>query len=116
MNREINTATGDYTDSNIKTLKNSVYIRLNTPLGSWWADKNLGSLLHTLQREKDVSRIGLLAQQYAEEALQPLISSGRASEIIVDYQQNKNGLLILLINVTDSNNNTFQLQHEIKII
>ncbi|MEX4016600.1 hypothetical protein MZA95_02685 [Haemophilus influenzae] len=34
-----------------------------------------------------MSRIGLIAQQYAEEALQPLIDDGRAEEIIVNHTQ-----------------------------
>nr|MDN1656773.1 hypothetical protein [Escherichia coli] len=34
---------------------NAVYLRLATPLGSYWADALLGSRLHELKREKDVS-------------------------------------------------------------
>ena len=54
-------------------LANAVYLRLMTPLGSYWADPTLGSRLHELQREKDVSRVAVLARQYAEEALAPLV-------------------------------------------
>ncbi|EQA94854.1 phage GP46 family protein, partial [Glaesserella parasuis 29755] len=68
MDREISPLTRDYTSKNINTLQNAVYIRLTTPLGSWWADGRVGSLLHLIKREKDLSRVGLLAQQYAEEA------------------------------------------------
>ncbi|WP_242671874.1 phage GP46 family protein [Stutzerimonas kirkiae] len=39
---------------------------------------SLGSRLHELQRCKDLARIGKLAQQYAEQALQPLLDDGRA--------------------------------------
>ena len=87
--------TGDYTSKQISTLQNAVYIRLTTPLGTWWADGRVGSLLHTIPKEKDLRHVGPLAQQYAEEALQPLIDDGRAAEIIVTYTQPHKGLLIL---------------------
>jgi len=60
MDKELNPLTGDYTGRAVKNLQNAVYIRLRTPLGTWWADKSIGSLLHLLQREKDVARVGLL--------------------------------------------------------
>ena len=81
MDKELNPGTGDYTGRTVDTLQNAVYIRLMTPLGSWWADKTLGSLLHLLQREKDLQRVSLLAEQYADEALQPIVKSGRADKI-----------------------------------
>lgn len=62
MDKELNPDTGDYTGRTVDTLQNAVYIRLMTPLGSWWADKTLGSLLHLLQREKDLQRVSLLAE------------------------------------------------------
>ncbi|MDP0010424.1 hypothetical protein Q7401_10835, partial [Glaesserella parasuis] len=62
MDREISPLTRDYTSKNINTLQNAVYIRLTTPLGSWWVDGRVGSLLHLIKREKDLSRVGLLAQ------------------------------------------------------
>ncbi|MBH5842610.1 phage GP46 family protein [Neisseria meningitidis] len=83
MDKELNPGTGDYTGRTVDTLQNAVYIRLMTPLGSWWADKTLGSLLHLLQREKDLQRVSLLAEQYADEALQPIVKSGRADKITV---------------------------------
>lgn len=116
MEREISPSTGDYTLSEIDTLQNAVYIRLTTPLGSWWASVRVGSLLHTLQREKDVARVGRLAQQYAEEALQPLIKDGRAKSIQVSYEQPHNGYLMLHISIIDNRgrNNTFK--HPVKVI
>lgn len=65
MDTWIDPATGDYTGARISRLENAVYLRLMTPLGSWWADTSLGSRLHELAREKDVPRIALLARQYA---------------------------------------------------
>lgn len=64
-------------------LANAVYLRLMTPLGSYWADPSLGSRLHELQREKDVPRMAVLAKQYAESALKPLLDDGRALRIEV---------------------------------
>ena len=116
MDREISPLTGDYTSKTIHTLQNAVYIRLTTPLGSWWADGRVGSLLHTIQREKDLDRVGLLAQQYAEEALEPLLKDGRASEITVSYKQPKNGVLILLIRVFDNRGEYFEFKHPVKLI
>lgn len=116
MDRKISPHTGDYTLKQTSTLQNAVYIRLTTPLGSWWADGRVGSLLHTLQREKDVERVGLLAQQYAEEALKPLLDDGRASEIVVTHEQPKNGMLYLFIRVTDSRGNPFEFKHPVKLI
>lgn len=116
MDREISPLTRDYTSKNIHSLQNAVYIRLTTPLGSWWANGRVGSLLHTLEREKDVDRVGLLAQQYAEEALQPLIDDGRASDIQVTYEQLKDGHLILLIKVIDNRGQSFDFNYPVKLI
>ena len=116
MDREISPLTGDYTSKTISTLQNAVYIRLTTPLGSWWADGRVGSLLHTIQREKDLSRVGRLAVQYAEEALQSLLDDGRASEIIVTHEQPLDGTLNLFIQVTDNRGETVTFKHPVKII
>ena len=80
---ELDPTTCDYTWSQLSHLANAVYIRLMTPLGSWWADPSLGSRLHELQREKDLARVRILAVQYSEAALAPLLTSGRARSIRV---------------------------------
>ena len=116
MDREISPLTGDYTNQHISTLQNAVYIRLTTPLGSWWANGRVGSLLHTIQREKDLSRVGMLAQQYAEEALQPLLDDGRANEIVVTHEQPHNGKVILSISVTDSRGEQYMFKHPVNVI
>ncbi len=116
MDREISPLTRDYTSDKIDTLQNAVYIRLTTPKGSWWADGTLGSLLHLIQREKDLSRVGLLAQQYAEEALQPIIDDGRAKSIVVTNEQPKDGSLNLLISVIDNRGVKFEFKHPVKLV
>lgn len=116
MDREISPLTGDYTSETIDTLQNAVYIRLYTPLGTWWADGRVGSLLHTLQRKKDLEHVGQLAQQYAEEALQPLLDDNRAKEIVVTYSQPKDRSLTLIITVTDNRGRKFTFEHPVKLI
>ncbi|OOF59408.1 phage GP46 family protein [Rodentibacter myodis] len=116
MDREISPLTGDYTNKQISTLANAAYIRLTTPLGSWWADGRVGSLLHLIPKEKDLSRVGLIAQQYAEEALQPLIDDGRAEEITVNHTQPHNGTVILAISIRDNRGDIYQFKHPVKVI
>ena len=93
MDAGINPTTGDLTGKRINTLANAVYIRLTTPLGSWWKDPGLGSRLHELRRSKDLPQIGKLARQYSEQALQPLLDDGRARSISITYEQPHNCLL-----------------------
>ncbi len=52
MDALIDSSTGDYAGTSTTTLANAVYLRLMTPLGSWWDDTTLGSRLHELNREK----------------------------------------------------------------
>ncbi|WOA52493.1 phage GP46 family protein [Dickeya solani] len=100
MDNLLNPTTGDYTGTATATLANAVYIRLMTPLGSWWAVPGLGSKLHLLAREKDVGRVYTLARQYAAEALQPLVDDGRATSIDVATEASDNGWLNLIVDVT----------------
>ncbi|MEW9901069.1 phage GP46 family protein, partial [Chitinivorax sp. PXF-14] len=81
-------------------LANAVYLRLMTPLGSYWADPQLGSRLHELQRHKDVGRVAMLARQYAEQALAPLLADGRATAVAVESERPGNGRLHLRITLT----------------
>ena len=94
----INPVTGDYAQADADRpgtlardpadgLANAVYLRITTPLGSWWADPTLGSRLHELVREKDVARVQRLAQLYAEQALQPLLDDGRVSSLSVQTER-----------------------------
>ncbi len=83
----MNPTTGDLTGQRINTLANAVYIRLMTPLVSWWADPTLGSRLQELRREKDRPRVGILAKQYAEQALQTVLDDGRAKKITITAEQ-----------------------------
>lgn len=115
MEKELNPITGDYTGNTINHLQNAIVIRLRTPLGTWWADATIGSQLHLLQREKDLERVALLAKQYAEESLQPIIDDGRADEITVSTSRPKNGWLILHIRVQTAQGG-FDYDHRVPII
>lgn len=101
MQPEIDTATGDYTGDRISGLANAVFLRLMTPRGSYWGIAEFGSRLHELAREKDVARVALLAEQYARDALQPLIDDGRAAAVDVAAARS-GGRLTLHVVVRDA--------------
>lgn len=115
MDQNISTATGDYTQTRVYSLQNAVYLRLETPLGSYWADPLLGSRLHELKREKDVPRVQLLAGQYSRQALQPLLDDGRAQTITVDTEKGPAGWLFLWIQVTDASGTPHKFKHPVRI-
>jgi phage gp46-like protein len=122
MDALIDPVTRDYTLSNgaptrepAGGLANAIYLRLMTPLGSYWADPTLGSRLHELQREKDLPRIALLAKQYAEQALAPIRADGRALAIEVSTERQANRLA-LLINVDSASGERLTFQHPVKVI
>lgn len=122
MDAFINPLTADYVllDGAVRRdlaggLANAVYSRLITPLGSYWRDATLGSRLHELQRQKDKSRVGSLAKQYAETALKPIIDDGRATLINVITEQPHNGRLNILIEVTSANNEVLTFKYPVKV-
>lgn len=89
-----------------QSIENELYIRLVTPLGSYWADRTLGSRLHELRRQKHLKRIEVLAKQYAEQALQPVIQSKRAQSIQVTASAPQHGWLKLHIEAVDAAGDT----------
>lgn len=115
IDRQLDPTTGDYSAATINHLGNAVYLRLMTPLGSWWADPSLGSRLHELQREKDVPRVHKLAVQYSEQALAPLVDSGRARSVRVTAQRPHDGRCLLRIEVVDALGREMTFQHPVKV-
>ncbi|WP_024302215.1 phage GP46 family protein [Pseudogulbenkiania sp. MAI-1] len=115
MDALLDPQSGDYAGSRTDTLANAVYLRLETPLGSYWADPTLGSRLHELQREKDVSRVDKLARQYTEQALAPLIKDGRATRITVTTERTQPGWLALHIEVVDVSGRVQRFQHPVRV-
>ncbi len=106
MERRLNPPTGDYSWVNGSWenaprdgIENSVYLRLKTPRGYYWANPQLGSRLHLLQREKDLPHAERLAREYAAEALAPMVKDGRLINPAYTTQR-KDGQLWLLIEAT----------------
>ncbi|WP_420996247.1 phage GP46 family protein [Cupriavidus sp. 30B13] len=116
MDALLDPQTGSYTGTRTNTLANAIYLRLQTPLGSWWADKTLGSRLHELKREKDKPRVAKLAQQYAGQALQPILDDGRAKSITVSTSRPQSGWLVLLIEVVDAGGRVQHFQHPVRVV
>lgn len=127
MDALIDPATRDYSVINgaavrdpADGLANAVYLRLETPLGSYWADPTLGSRLHELQREKDSSQVAILAKQYAGQALAPLIADGRATAIDIGTERTKaadgTGRLNLLIEITLPSGKRRTFVHPVKVL
>ncbi|MBJ9752722.1 phage GP46 family protein [Burkholderia cepacia] len=115
MDPLLNPTTADYADTRTQSLANAVYLRLQTPLGSYWADPTLGSRLHELQREKDTPRVRRLAVQYAEQALQPLLDDQRATAITVETADLRPGWMALLITVADATGSVQHFKHPVKV-
>ncbi|WP_028535616.1 phage GP46 family protein [Paludibacterium yongneupense] len=115
MDPALDPATGTYTGQMTRTLSNAVYLRLRTPLGSYWADTTLGSKLYTLAREKDVPRVAVLTRQYAEQALQPLVDDARAQSVTVTTERPGTGWLWLYIDVTDASGQVQSFKHPVKV-
>lgn len=115
MDASLSPITADYDGQRINTLANATYIRLMTPLGSWCFDPSLGSRLHELQREKNLTRIYKLAEKYAEQALRPLITSRRASHIDVSASPIDIGWCLLHIKVTDISGKESLFMHKVGV-
>lgn len=115
MDALLDTQTGDYAGARTETLANAAYIRLATPLGTYWVNPLLGSRLHELEREKDLARVEVLAEQYAEQALQPLLNDGRARSISITTERGGSGRLDLLIEIEDATGRTARFRHPVKV-
>jgi len=126
MDSLINPSTGDYAkdEAVVGALKRdpanglltAAYLRLTIPLGSWFADKTIGSRLHELDREKDLARVELLAQQFARSALQPLINDGRAQSIDVSTYRPGNGQLSLRVEIVDAHGVQSGFELPVKVV
>lgn len=97
-------------------LANAVFLRLMTPLGSYWADAALGSRLHELAREKDVERVAVLAKAYCQQALQPLLDDARALAIEIRPQRQHDGWLRLAVQVTDAGGREHLFNHHVRVM
>ena len=117
MDALLDPQTGTYTpNQSVQGIENEVYIRLITPLGSYWADPKLGSRLHLLKREKDVYRVQVLARQYAEQALQAIVDANRAVSISVTTEHLQAGWLKLLIEAVDAHGRNIIINHQVRVL
>ena len=116
MDAGIDPITRDLSGQRITTLGNAVYLRLMTPLGSWWAYPSLGSRLHELQREKDLPRVAVLARQYASQALQPLLDDGRVKSIDVVTERAGDGWMRLRVEVVQASGEREVFEHLVRVI
>lgn len=115
MDQLISPDSRDYTGTRCYSLENAIWLRLETPLGSYWADPTVGSRLHELVRSKDVPRVEMQAKQFTEQALQPLLDDGRAQSITVTTSRPQKGWLYLHIEVTDSTGVPHKFKHPVRI-
>lgn len=115
MDAELNPSSGDYTGERIAHLGNAVYLRLMTPRGSWWAEPELGSRLHELEREKDVPWVRGQAERYSRQALQALLDDGRARSVEVTADMPHNGRCLLHIEVTDATGRRQTFSHQTRV-
>ena len=88
------------------TLMNNVFLSLTVKRGSFFADTSFGSRLHLLQRAKNTETTKRLAEDYAREALQWMLDTGKATNIDVRAERDRTVNLYrmkLLVEVTPAN-------------
>lgn len=114
MDRLINPATGDYTGTRTTGLENAVLMRLKTPLGAYPFAPTLGSKLHLLPR-KDSDSTRALAEQYAYQALQPLVTDGRATAITAEATHKRDGWIDLSVRVEQASGKVATFEHPVRV-
>lgn len=75
----------------------AVITSLFTELGGYWADKEWGSLLHTLKRAKQIDETLRLAKSYAIDALQWVVDDGLLTSIEVNTYWHTSTVLAISI-------------------
>ena len=100
------TGLGAMTFVKAENIMNNIYLSLKVKRGSFFYDPTFGSRLYLLDREKNTEIKRQLAVDYAKEALQWMISSGKAQAVDVfaerDRQRNLDRMK-LLVEVTPVN-------------
>lgn len=84
------------------SLFNNVWLSLTIQRGSWWFNPVFGSRLYVLRRMKNTPQTAALAVDYAKEALQWLLDTGRATAVTVATERDirTTARLKLLITIT----------------
>lgn len=114
MDRMIDPDTGDYTGTRTTGLENAALMRLKTPLGAYLFAPALGSKLHLLPR-KDSENTRALAEQYAYQALQSLITDGRATEVTAAATRKRIGWIDLSVQIMQANGDVATFEHPVKV-
>jgi phage gp46-like protein len=107
--------TGAYDGTTTTELDNAVYIRITTPLGSYWADPGLGSRLHELQRELDLKSVEVKARKFIKDALQPLLDDKRADSIEIETEWPQTGCLFTRTSVYQNGELATVFTHPVQI-
>lgn len=100
------TGLGQMTFDKATTIMNNIYLSLKVMRGSFFYDTTFGSRLYLLDREKNTERKKQLAIDYAREALQWMIASGKAQAVDVYGERDRThnlDRLKLLVEVTPAN-------------
>lgn len=99
------------------TIFNNVYLSLTVRRGSWFQNPAFGSRLHLLS--KNVPRAAALAEDYAREALQWLLDTGKATRIDVRSERDRMQdlhRLKLLVEVTQADGQTLPFEHFVEVV
>lgn len=101
-----------------EALLNNVYLSLTVPLGGWWAAPKFGNRLHLLQKEKLLPRVVKKAEGYCREALQWIITVGRAKTIAITAEMDDAGAarrVVCLISVTKNDGSKLDYTHFVRV-
>ena len=102
-------------------IMNLVYTSLMIRKGAWWFNPAFGSRLYELQRGKATDRTLRLARDYAAEALQWLIDTGKATAVATDsFWETPMGAaskrMGLLVTVTQKNGTPVTFQTFVEVV
>ena len=78
---------GEMTFTKAEDIRNNVFLSLVVRRGSFFQNPGFGSRLHLLKRAKNTVKTAQLAVEYAKEALQWLLDTGRAKKIEVTAER-----------------------------
>lgn len=115
MDNRIHPITGDYTGDMTAGVENAALIRLKTPLGTWPFAPHVGSKLHQLP-QKDLDEARALAEQYAWQALEPLVQGGRATSVTVVATRRRPGWIDLSVSIRQANGDMVNFEHPVRVI
>lgn len=108
---------GEMTFEMAENIFNNIYLSLKVRKGSFFQNPEFGSRLHLLK--KNTPRAAALAEEYAKEALQWLIDTGRSKKIEVfaerDRLQDLNRLK-LLVEVTQADDKIVPFEDFVEVV